>query len=270
MIYSSSGLEIHRYSSFWSGIISIRHITELGINRTIGNGQTTLFWLDRWQGECALYCTYPNLFKIVLDPLLTVSNAFHNNSLSIQFTRQLTGVLLIEWNHLSAFYSLSIPCSVNSGSDTIHWRWTATGLFTVHSLYIWLDYGGIRDKDYRTLWKTKIPLKIKIFTWLVKEGKILTKDNLAKKGWIGDHKCHFCNENETIDHLFVTCPLISSIWSWIAEHNNFNFDCVTIADLWVLDAFIPLKDSLLIELIRAATLWTIWLNRNKEIGRAHV
>lgn len=241
--YTTSGLDVHRCFSFWSGIISIRHIAELGINRKIGNGRSTLFWLDRWQGKCSLYCLYPNLFRIALDPMISVTDAIHNNSISIQFTRQLTGVLLTEWHQLSTLSPLLID---NTIPDTIHWRWNTSGLFTVHSLYTWLEYGGIKDKDYTTLWKTKIPLKIKIFMWLVKEGKILTKDNLAKKGWTGNQSCHFCNDNETIDHLFVTCPDISSIWSWIATHNNFIFDCVTIADLWVLDAHIPLKDKLLI------------------------
>ena len=93
----------------------------------------------------------------------------------------------------------------------------------------------------------------------------LTKDNLAKKGWTGDQKCVFCDSLETIDHLFVQCPLIARIWSWLADHNNFTFNCEYLLDLWLLDAWIPLKDCLLIELIRAATLWTIWLARNNVL-----
>lgn len=121
----------------------------------------------------------------------------------------------------------------------------------------------MKDKTYTTLWKTKIPLKIKVFIWLAREGKILTKDNLARKGRQGDQTCQFCNSPETIDHLFVTCPIASSIWSWIASHNNFLFNCSHLSDLWILDAYIPLKDKFLLELIRAATLWILWLNRNR-------
>lgn len=90
--------------------------------------------------------------------------------------------------------------------------------------------------------------------WLVKEGEVLTKDNLAKKGWTSNQKCQFCDELETIDHLFVSCPLIFAIWIWIANHNNFVFKCTTIFDLWLLDAWISLKDCLLKELIRAVIL----------------
>ena len=46
-------------------------------------------------------------------------------------------------------------------------------------------------------------------------------------------------------------------------HNNFTFNCEYLADLWLLDAWIPLKDRFLVELIRAATIWIVWLARNK-------
>lgn len=56
---------------------------------------------------------------------------------------------------------------------------------------------------------------------------------------------------------------IRSIWTWIATHNNFNFECADIADLWSLDTLIPLKDKSMVELVRGTILWTIWLERNK-------
>jgi len=30
--------------------------------------------------------------------------------------------------------------------------------------------------------------------WLIKQNAILTKDNLAKKSWVGDIHCAFCRE----------------------------------------------------------------------------
>ena len=65
------------------------------------------------------------------------------------------------------------------------------------------------------------------------------------------------------NYLFVTCFFIGSIWSWLANFNNFEFDYTTVEELWLLDASIPLKDRLLIEMVRGAVLWTVWLARNK-------
>jgi hypothetical protein len=62
--------------------------------------------------------------------------------------------------------------------------------------------------------------------------------------------CVFCSHLETVDHLFINCSYIRLIWDWIASFNNFQFDYVCLDDLWLIDAVIPLKDRLLIELLR--------------------
>ena len=55
------------------------------------------------------------------------------------------------------------------------------------------------------------------------------------------------------------------IWDLIATHNNFIFECDSLEGLWMLDASIPLKDKLLVELLRGTILWTIWFERNRVI-----
>jgi zinc-binding in reverse transcriptase len=79
-----------------------------------------------------------------------------------------------------------------------------SGKFSVHSFYEWLSFGGVISVEYDIIWKSNIPFKIKNFMWLVRKKKILTKDNLVKKGWVGDTSCVFCGAYEDIDHLFVS------------------------------------------------------------------
>jgi zinc-binding in reverse transcriptase len=69
--------------------------------------------------------------------------------------------------------------------------------------------------------------KIKIFFWLVKKNRILTKVNLLKKGWQGDTNVCFVIQLKPLN-LFVSCPFVSQIWQWIA---NFNFTGTTLDDL---------------------------------------
>lgn len=38
-----------------------------------------------------------------------------------------------------------------------------------NSFYTWLQYGGIPNRDYSSIWKFKIPHKIKIFLYLVRK-----------------------------------------------------------------------------------------------------
>jgi hypothetical protein len=49
-----------------------------------------------------------------------------------------------------------------------------------------------------------MPLKTKVFMWLINQNAILTKDNLMRRNWQGDLNCSFCNLNESINHMFLT------------------------------------------------------------------
>ena len=62
----------------------------------------------------------------------------------------------------------------------------------------------------KCIWKVQILPKIKIWMYLIEQNDILIKDNLARKNWSGDRKCVFCNENETIPHLFFDCDMAKS------------------------------------------------------------
>jgi zinc-binding in reverse transcriptase len=138
--------------------------------------------------------------------------------------------------------------------DEIIWRWKQDECFSTHSLYIWLEFGGIFNPQFTHTWKAPISLKIKIFLWLVHQNKILIKDNLIKRRWHGDTKYIFCGEFETVTHLFIKCSIASCLWSWIYRYNNCNFSCNSIKELWYIDAIFPYKNNEVCELIRGAII----------------
>jgi hypothetical protein len=47
--------------------------------------------------------------------------------------------------------------------ETTCWRLDRNGLYTVHSLYNFLNSGGIHYSLCRYVWVLKIPLKVKLF-----------------------------------------------------------------------------------------------------------
>ena len=77
-------------------------------------------------------------------------------------------------------------------------------------------YAALMDEKVlpinQPLWKLKIPLKIKVFIWLLHRGVILTKDNLARRNWKGSMLCCYCSDKENIAHLFFNCSLASILW----------------------------------------------------------
>jgi hypothetical protein len=46
----------------------------------------------------------------------------------------------------------------SSLSDILVWRWSFNGIFSVHSLYTWLDFGGVPNHNFDALWSTNMPL----------------------------------------------------------------------------------------------------------------
>jgi zinc-binding in reverse transcriptase len=161
------------------------------------------------------------VYFITVHPEITVVNAYKNDILTIDFRRQLVGNYLQEWINLHNLVGILHLNPLEN--DICVWRWHSSGFFSVHSFYEWLDFGGVVSQEYDIVWKSKIPLKIKIFMWLVRRKRILTKDQLLKRGWQGDLSCIFCGQLETIDHLLVNCSIARVIWEWIASFNNFNF-----------------------------------------------
>ena len=212
--YDLHGLASSRFSSFWAAILDLVQIFDMEISRIVGNGASTSFLLDRWHdiGNCFLYCVFPNLFRISSNPNITVAEVFTNFPFSLQFNRQFTSIILSEWIQLLGFFPSHY---LDSSPDRIIWRWTSSGLFTVQSLYKWLSFRGVTTNTCNTLWKAKIPLKIKVFIWLLRQDKILTKCNLQSRGWQDNIDCCFCGAPETVDHFFVTCPFISYLRNWI-------------------------------------------------------
>ena len=69
-------------------------------------------------------------------------------------------------------------------ADTICWKLTTTGVFSMKSMYLDLIDTGSLSRSLH-FWKVKVPLRIKNFMWFVHKGVILIKDNLIKKklGW---------------------------------------------------------------------------------------
>ena len=73
------------------------------------------------------------------------------------------------------------------------------------------------------LWKSNITSKLKCFFWLVLNNKILTWDNLVKRGWMGPNICPLSlNDDEFVFYLFVSCSLSCDVWKKVIESLHFS------------------------------------------------
>ena len=148
--------------------------------------------------------------------------------------------------------------------DASNSKLTSNGVFTVKSMYLDLINSGPIPRLLH-IWKVKVPLRIKIFMWFVHKQVILTKDNLLKRHWVGSSRCCFYDNNETIQHLFIDCPLAKLLWRTI--HMAFNIvPAVSIAALfgaWL--AGMEHNTAARIRIGICALLWAIWSCKNDMI-----
>jgi hypothetical protein len=128
----------------------------------------------------------------------------------LHFKISLPPILRTQWYELTAKLNTISP---NDVKDEVRWKWLNMKQFTVKLVYQQLtkDHCG---QSYQVIKKTKIPLKIKIFMWMVAQRAILTKDNMLSRNWHGDPGCYFCGFVETVDHLLFQCPVAKVVWGY--------------------------------------------------------
>jgi hypothetical protein len=67
--------------------------------------------------------------------------------------------------------------------DEIKWRWTENGEYTARSAYLIQFEGTFSKIRIAPIWKANTELKRRFFAWTLLHKKILTANNLMKRGW---------------------------------------------------------------------------------------
>ena len=93
--------------------------------------------------------------------------------------------------------------------DTKIWKLRRSGEFDVSSYYCALQASTRIHFLWKIIWGVKALRCISFFTWTAARGKILTCDNLMRRGHVLAGWCCMCkNHWETKDHLLLHCELL--------------------------------------------------------------
>eukprot|EP00253_Pinus_taeda_P025758 PITA_25758 len=97
---------------------------------------------------------------------------------------------------------------VIEGQDQLRWGLNKEGTFNLKeakNIILNLD-SCVPMKSWQQLWSHQGWMKIKLFMWLVHHKKILTWDNIRKRGIMGPSRCQLCEAQEEImEHILNNC-----------------------------------------------------------------
>lgn len=148
------------------------------------------------------------------------------------------------------------------------WDWADLGgIITEKLAYDFIVSENVTQVDgcwYAKFWKWQIPLKVTCFLWLCLRNRILTWDNLLKRGFCGPGYCFLCAAaDETISHIFESCPFFLSVWKLCQSMLN----C---AAVWSGSSFLDkvqnwlnLKSSFCE--LPFFVIWEVWKCRNAAV-----
>jgi hypothetical protein len=98
--------------------------------------------------------------------------------------------------------------------DKLWWVPSKRRLFGVKSFYSVMVVMMVSVSLAKSVWRTKVPLRVAFFAWSAALGKILTMDNLWKRHVIVVDWCCMCKKNgEFVDHLLLHCEVACAIWN---------------------------------------------------------
>ena len=90
--------------------------------------------------------------------------------------------------------------------DRMLWKETTNGIFSVKSLYNVLASRRVDQFPNSMIWSPCVPTKVSFFVYEASWGKVLTLDQLKKRGRILANRCFLCcEEEESIDHILIHC-----------------------------------------------------------------
>ncbi|GAU45305.1 hypothetical protein TSUD_300340 [Trifolium subterraneum] len=214
------------------GLVEPRWMLD-NIVRRVGDGCSTMFWLDPWVDERPLAGSFSRLYVLAENKLITVAEmaelGWGVGGEAWKWRRRL---LAWEEELVEGCVDRLSSCFLQ---DSVEDRWVwilhPTQCYTVKSAYSYLTAVNFNSNEgaEHFLWLKSVPLKVNIFSWRLFFNRLPTKDNLHKRNVIDDTQLScatMCGALEDRDHLFFQCDVYGRVWplvsKWLSYESAFH------------------------------------------------
>ncbi|GLU12194.1 hypothetical protein SLE2022_288940 [Rubroshorea leprosula] len=184
-----------------------------GLVKSVGEGNDTLFWKEKWCGERTFKENFNRLYRVAVskEALIKDMGEWRDGEWTWNWgwRRELMGR---EHSLLQDLEKLLKECKLMKGKqDFWSWKHDSKGNYSTKSAYSLLNIsieepGSIQ---FNKIWNSTVPLKVSAFVWKLLQDRIPTGESLLKRGMAGGEPhfaCIFCGKQiESTSHLFFTC-----------------------------------------------------------------
>ena len=237
----------------------------------LGNGRRLGFWKDPWCDETVLCYAFPTLFNLAAHKDARVADVWDFSTVdggwSPVFLRPFNDWELEEVERFLQFiHNKKIR---PSQEDRLLLKESNTDGFSVRLMYSKLVYSPPLDFPGRSIWNPIVPPKVGFFAWEASWGKVLTLDQLKRRGIPLANRCFLCEEKEeTIDHLLIHCSRAKMLWDLVLAITDTNWvfpRTVCQCLLTWQSASVGKKRKKVWMAAPLCLFWTLWLERNRVV-----
>ena len=209
---------------------------------------------------------YPVLYSFAVQQNMSISKNIQRGNWHIQVLTTMSQMAADQLQQLL----LQLP-ALNGivEEDRITWRWRTNGCFSVRSFYKIMIEGPYINTCLQNIWDVKAPNRVMIFAWLMLQNRILTIDNLQRRGWEIVNRCCMCKANsETVRHLFNTCQYARMLKMRLIGYIPELGQCQYFTDGNYKQAMLRSK-SKKIRQVQMATVFVLWRERCNRTFNDH-
>lgn len=253
----------------WRSVLIGRDLLVKQLGWVIGTGEAINVWNDPWLSHSEQLRPYGP----APEALLSLKVADLIDPVSSEWNiQQIEAVLPIHKEQI-----LRLRPSILKAPDDLVWLKNTTGEYSTRSGYLTL-----MEEEFRTMptnqtatfdwlsnvWNIKAAEKIKVFLWKSLHDALPVGEQFAIRNIPVSTVCTRCNVEESITHLFFSCPFAISVWKlapFPQTIDSANFNSTREGWGFVRKAHSLPPTGLGPGTLAAWILWSLWISRNQLV-----